>query len=158
MRRDWSPTAPSVKYDRGSFSFLIAMGRQLELALELEKDGSAPDFVIDALGVLQNGLEGITGDTVDTEEDSGGDDDGSDADLGEASGLPAEDEDGSARRRSRSRAVDGSLPGTRARAGLTTGPVVTMRRLPPPQPAAKPRPTVPRGTSKKVKRGTKSKR
>lgn len=82
--RQWRPTAPAVKYDKSSFSFLIAFGRQLELALELESDGSAPDFVSDALGVLANGMDGLTGEHLDAEDAGGSDDDGSDDDDGAA--------------------------------------------------------------------------
>lgn len=109
--RQWSPTAPQVKYDRGSFSFLIAFGRQLELALELELDGSAPDFVSDALGVLQNALEGITGSPVGDEGAGGSDDDVSGADSDSPSGLRVPLANRGARPADSGRAVDGATRG-----------------------------------------------
>jgi len=133
-RRDWVPTAPSVKYDKGSFSFLIALGRQLELALELEKDGSAPDFVIDSLGVLQNGLEGITGAPLDGEEPAGGMDEGGDDDDDSSSGLLDPLEDGSPRRRGGSRALGGAVPGGNNESG---SPLYAVRRVTAKQPQSR---------------------
>lgn len=70
--------APAFTATQGQFSFLIAFGRQLERALELEKEGSAPEWLSDALGVLQNALEGVTGQPVGTQDASDSDDGGDD--------------------------------------------------------------------------------
>lgn len=78
MKQDWKPMAPAYTATQGQFSFLIALGRQMERALELEKDGSAPEWLSDALGVLQNALEGISGQPVGTPDASDSDDGGDD--------------------------------------------------------------------------------
>jgi len=79
--RQWRPMAPALTVTKGEFSFLIALGKQLERALELELDGSAPDFVSDALGVLQNALEGVSGSHLGAQEDNREPDDVSGADI-----------------------------------------------------------------------------
>lgn len=126
-RGKWAPMAPVHTVTKGEFSFLIAFGKQLERALELSYDGSAPDFVVDAVGVLANALEGIAGTPVDDEGDAGGDDDGSDDDVDSSSGVDASLENDGPRQRPRTRALGGTIPGTRA---VSNTGVVSMRRTP----------------------------
>lgn len=150
-QRHWSPTAPAVKYDKSSFAFLIAFGRQLELALELELDGSAPDFVSDALGVLANGLEGVTGDALDDEEAAGGLDAGSDDDDGETSGLQAAMAAGDAGTRRGRRALGGAVPGGDNAGG---SPLVTMRRVKSLVPVPAAAPVATKGGKRRGKKST----
>jgi len=115
MKREtgWRPMAPVLTVTKGEFSFLIALGKQLERALELCYDGSAPDFLTDAVGVLANGLEGLAGQPLDGEEASGGDDDDGDDDDDTSSGMESSLASRSPGERSGVRAVGGAVVGTR---------------------------------------------
>jgi len=137
--------APAMTVQKGEFSFLIALGKQLDRALEMCYDGSAPDFVTDAVGVLANALEGIAGAHVDDEVDNREPDDGVGDDDGEASGLPSAVADGSAGGRASPRIVGGTVRGTRPMTEFL--PTRTLKR-----------PTVNEKTRKRVKRGKTAKR
>jgi len=109
----WKPMAPALTVQKGEFSFLIALGKQLDRALEMCYDGSAPDFVVDAVGVLANALDGIAGASVGDEEASGGDDDVVDSDDDSPGGLQPALASGDTGERGRTRTVGGALRGTR---------------------------------------------
>jgi len=123
--------APAMTVQKGEFSFLIALGKQLDRALEMCYDGSAPEFVTDALGVLANALEGlIPGAGDDASSPDGGPDEGGDDDLDPSSWVEPEVDDRESRQRRGAAAMGGALPGTRA---MSSTGVVTMRRLAPPK-------------------------
>ena len=102
-------------FNKGNFSFLIAFARQLEQAL-----AERPDELEDTLGALANGLAYLTGEGSGLLPGDGELDDGSDADLGEASGLQDEMEaddagsDDGRRQHGDARNLGGTIPGTRA--------------------------------------------
>jgi len=160
MSRDtgWRPMAPVHTINKGEFSFLIAFGKQLERALELCYDGSAPDFLTDAVGVLQNALEGLAGQPVDAGEAGESDDGGSDDDDDSPPWVEPTVASGSAGLGRGVRALGGAVVGSR--------PVMTdVGRIVPHmkgvQPTGRNGAPVPRGTARKKggkRRGTKSKK
>jgi len=105
--------APSITVSKGDFSFLIAFAKQLDRALEMCYDGSAPDFLQDAVGVLANGLEGLAGSPVEGADDGGGDDEGSDDDDDSPPWVEPEVASRSPRERRGVRTVGGAVGGTR---------------------------------------------
>lgn len=112
--------AGAKPFNKGAYSFLIALTRQLEQALE-----ERPDELEDTLGALANGLAYLTGEDSGLLPGDGEQPDGLDDDVGEASGfqdevaadMPAAD--ARSGQRGHARPLVGAVAGTRVKGGLT---------------------------------------
>lgn len=155
MQRDtgWRPMAPTLTLNKGEFSFLIAFGKQLERACELAHDGSAPDWLTEALGVLANALEGVSGQHVEPADAGEGDDGDGLSYVHLPGGVRSEVGGRPPRQRGRGASLDAAMEGLRANNFATQKLEHVEHRASPvakqPKPGARPN----RGT-----RGKKSKK